>query len=81
MADSERLRAEAEAIQLIRTTPGLKVILSMLETPIGADEPKLDDPNWAIKTAYREGHRNAHSQLKARIEQRLRYAPSSPTEA
>lgn len=85
MPNSDRIRIEAEAIQSIRTTEGLSVIMSEIERRINSlyQSVNSDDPNWTIKMAQRDGKISALREIRTWVDGRLTKKPKSvpPTEA
>ena len=56
MHQYDKITADAQAIQLIGTSEGLKVIIGELDARMKANQPPdIRDPQWAQLAAYREG--------------------------
>ena len=78
---------EAEALQMIMRTPGMRVILSQLEARAAGIRPvDINDPQWAQKAAHREGEIKSLREFKTWLEGRLTAQTrdpvfTSPTEA
>jgi hypothetical protein len=85
MQERDRIRDEAEALQLIRATEGLRVIMSEIKLRIKSGTKSVDigDSVWAQKVAHRDGKVDGLSDLLTWIEGRLLYVPdsNSPPEA
>jgi len=85
MSERDRISSEAEAIQLLRQTEGLKVIMSELKLRIDACNRSVDigDPVWAQRVAHRDGKMDGLREMLKWIEGRLAFVPdsNSPPEA
>jgi hypothetical protein len=85
MSEYDRIRAEAEAIQLLRPTEGLKVIMSELQLRIDSCDRSVDigDPVWAQRVAHRDGKADGLREMLTWIKGRLLYISDSdsPPEA
>ena len=85
MSEYDRIRAEAEAIQLLKPTEGLKVIMSEIQLRIDSCGRSVDigDPVWAQKVAHRDGKSDGLRELLTWMKGRLTYISDSdsPPEA
>ena len=85
MQEHDRISSEAEALQMIRTTNGLRVIMSEIKLRIESSNRSVSigDPVWAQKVAYRDGKTEGLREMLTWLEGRLAFIPDSdsPPEA
>ena len=85
MQERDRITSQAEALQMISATEGLRVIMSELKLRIESSGRSVDigDPVWAQKVAHRDGKVEGLREMLKWMEGRLTYVPDSdsPPEA